>query len=102
MLGISLPEFLIITCIAIILVKPTDLPIIAKYYRMCLNKIASLKKEANTLYHLVQGSILEDKEKDGLVKYVRGNDGKMHEAFDIKEYLVKSKVLKKRTRKSKA
>ena len=105
MLGISLPEFLIIACVVLVLVKPGDLPVIAKYYKLLLNKVSFLKKELYKLYDLAHNALLGNEANEGSSKnYVRGNDGKMYEVFDIDEHKergIKSKISKKYKDKSK-
>jgi Sec-independent protein translocase protein TatA len=86
MFGISLPELFIIACVVLVLVKPSDLPIIAKYYKIIFTKLTSLKKEAQKLYNSVHKAILgEEEDNEEEKKFIRGQDGKLYEAFDIKD-----------------
>ena len=62
MFGISLPEFLIIACIAIVLIKPKDIPTIAKYSKIIFKKINYFKKEASKLYGQIHEALIDKDE----------------------------------------
>ena len=45
MLGISLTEFAVIACVAVIFIKPQDMPVIIKTIKVLMRKVSALKKE---------------------------------------------------------
>lgn len=90
MFGISLPELFIIICVILILVRPADLPAIAKYYKIAMKKLRNLKLEAGKLYGSVHDALIGPDEDSK--RFILGADGKMHEAFDIDELKRKKQV----------
>lgn len=96
MFGISLPELFIIFCVILILVRPADLPTIAKYYKIATKKARYLKLEAGKLYGSIHNALIGPDEDNK--RFVLGVDGKMHEAFDIDE-LKRSKISSSKKKK---
>jgi Sec-independent protein translocase protein TatA len=93
MFGISLPEFLIIACIAIVLIKPKDIPVLAKYSKIIFKKINYFKKETSKIYGQVHEALIG---KDGKEEqnFIQGDDGKIYEAFNIDDLKPKKKITK--------
>lgn len=101
MFGISLPEFLIIACIAIILIKPKDIPTLAKYSKIIFKKINYFKKEVSKLYGQVHKALIgeDDKEEQN---FIQGDDGKIYEAFNIDDLKPTKKIAKPKKEKVKS
>jgi sec-independent protein translocase protein TatB len=88
MLDVAWSEILVIIIVAVILIKPKDLPIIAKAFGRIIRKIESWKREASNLATELTG---EDTESSKLsppqtpIKYLLDMEGKMRVAYDVSE-----------------
>lgn len=98
MFGISFPELLIIACVGFVLIKPTDLPTISKYYKLISKKLLVVKNEATKMLGTFHDMFNEADEPEH--KMIKGDDGKFYEAFDISELKLPKK--RKRAPRSKA
>lgn len=83
MFGISLPELFTIVCVILVLVRPVDMPVLVRYYKAAIKKVWYFQKEATTLNKSFNQSLLGEYEEDK--HFVRGDDGKFYQAFDINE-----------------
>jgi Sec-independent protein translocase protein TatA len=99
MFGISLPEFLIIACIAIVLIKPKDIPTIAKYSKIIFKKINYFKKEASKLYCQIHEALIDKDEIKEEQNFIQGDDGKIYEAFNIDDLKSTKKTTKSKKKK---
>ena len=99
MFGISLPEFLIIACIAIVLIKPKDIPTIAKYSKIIFKKINYFKKEASKLYGQIHEALIDKDEIKEEQNFIQGDDGKIYEAFNIDDLKSTKKTTKSKKKK---
>lgn len=102
MLGISLSEFIVILCIAVVLIRPEDMPTIIKMVKSFLKKISLLKKEySKTMTKLQKELDLEDDFEDDNQIILDAN-GRPQIAYDIEElkgnFKAKSSTKKRRYR----
>mgnify|MGYP005872084289 CR=1 FL=1 len=82
MLGISLTEFAVIICAAVILIKPEDMPVIIKVAKSFLKRITALKKEYSSTIHKLQKEFDLDEEES---KTIIDANGKPYIAYDIED-----------------
>jgi Sec-independent protein translocase protein TatA len=94
MFGISLFEFLVIACIAIVLIKPKDIPTLAKYSKIIFKKINYFKKEATKIYGQIYEALIGKDEINKEQNFIQGDDGKIYEAFNINDLKPKNKITK--------
>jgi len=80
MLGVSFSELVIIILIAVVLLKPKDLPYIIKGFKKVYHKVMQFKEEMRPYY----GEIYKEVEEE--VRYVLDDKGVAHEAYDISEW----------------
>ncbi|MBP9791628.1 MAG: twin-arginine translocase TatA/TatE family subunit [Rickettsiales bacterium] len=86
MLGISLSEFVVILCIAVIFIKPEDMPAIMKVIKSFTKKITTLKKEYSKAMHQLQKELdLEDDCENEDTRIIVDAEGKTHIAYDIED-----------------
>ena len=84
MFGISLTEFIVIIIVAMVFIKPDDIPSIIKTSKTILKKFTAIKKEySHTINNLQQELGFDDEEQD--YNFIIDDNGKPHMAYDIKD-----------------
>ena len=82
MLGISLTEFAVIVCVAVIFIKPQDMPEIIKITKLIFKKLSLLKKEYSSAINKLQKEFdLNENES----KTITDASGRPYIAYDIEE-----------------
>lgn len=100
MFGISLPEFLVIVVVALIMLRPKDLPTIGRQYRAFLKHLERFKLYIRSFYDQTHNFLLEQDEHQQ--SYIKGEDGKYHRAYAVGELSnLAAKTLKKKKSPSK-
>jgi Sec-independent protein translocase protein TatA len=82
-------EILVIIIVAIIVIKPEDWPSVFKTCSKIFKKIISLKDDSRKFINKLHSEMGVD-EITGAVKYIKGDDGKIYEAYDISDIRPKS------------
>jgi len=95
MFGISLPELLIIIIVALLILKPSDLPTIGRHYRSLLKSLNQVKSHVRSFYDQTHNFLLEQNEHKQ--SYIKGDDGRYHRAYDVEEL----QIVKKKPRRKK-
>jgi len=85
MFGISFSELITIALIAVVLLKPKDLPYIMKGFKKFYRKIMQFKEDMRPYY----GEFYKEVEEE--VRYVLDDKGVAHEAHDISEWKEKKR-----------
>lgn len=107
MFGISFNELLVVLIIALLFIRPTDIPSIAKGYKSFIKTITKFKREfknhfveihnqtidINQKINAGELEVSEDELKIASIdksSYVMDDEGKFHKCYDISEYKKKS------------
>lgn len=85
MFGVGFVELLVILCIGFILLKPSDLPTLAIYYKIITKKLFAIKKEVGGVFGSLNTLLLDEDKNKEETRMIKGIDGKMYESFDINE-----------------
>ncbi len=93
MLGISLTEFAVIVCVAVIFIKPQDMPVIIKTIKVLMKKVSALKKEYSSTITKLQKEFDLDEDE---TKTIIDENGKPYIAYDIED--LKSEQLPQKTK----
>ena len=97
MFGISFSELCIVIVVALILLRPKDLPYIVKVIKSIHKKFNKLKNEFLTYYNEFHEEITESKDDIEGSNYILDDNGVLQRAYDISDFKKKSVVRRKRT-----
>ncbi len=92
MLDFSFAELLLIVIVAVIFIKPGDLPVIIRAISKAMSSIRSLSNEVKQAFDdVARETGLHDAKQtlDAELRMIQGDDGKMYESYDIKNILDK-------------
>jgi Sec-independent protein translocase protein TatA len=101
MFGISIFEFFVILLVALVLVRPSDVPAIINKYKKYAKKFFTIKTKATDYMVDLHNKIIKINENGkSLHTYVIGDNGEFSKAYDIKE--IKNTYIKNRKPNKKA
>ncbi len=82
MFDLSLAEVALIVVVAVIFIGPKELPVVIRAVAKALRALRGLYNDIRRAFdELARESGLQDIEND--IKLIRGDDGKMYEAYDV-------------------
>ena len=84
MFDFSFAELALIAVVAVVFIGPKELPVVVKAVAKAMRSVRSFTAEFRKAFDgLAHESGLKDIEKD--IRMIEGDDGKLHEAYDIKK-----------------
>lgn len=92
MFGISFDELLIVILVAVLFVRPQDVPTFAKGYKSSVKSIRKMKKSAEDFFVDFHNRTLNFTESDAndddvsSASYIMDEQGNIHKSYDISEY----------------
>lgn len=95
MLDFSFAELLLIVVVAVVFIQPRDMPVIIRAIAKAMHGIRNLSHEVKQAFDdVARETGLHDAKKtlDAELRMIQGDDGKMYEAYDIKNIIDKPAV----------
>lgn len=90
MFDLSFGEILLVAVAAVVFIGPKDVPVVLRAVTRGLNYLKSLTRELKAAFdELAKESGLEDakNEFEREVRYIRGDDGKLYESYNIDDLI---------------
>lgn len=87
-MDISFAEIVIVLLVAILVIKPEDVPSIIKFFRNLKNQIFGIKKEFHQAYHEIENELeISGKLTEEEFTYIENEQGEKFKSYDIQELL---------------
>jgi sec-independent protein translocase protein TatB len=83
MFEFSLSELLVICVVALVVLGPKELPVVARTLRDAVRYVRRMS--ASVQSHI--NEVLDEDDRKGITNLIKGDDGKFYEAFNLDEIM---------------